>query len=125
MIIMTQSMKKLIGIMSGVNNFTHNIITICLEVMSGHLEWAFFSILTHTDIWNIIKKFTYGQKKKSNIYYYRNGDIATFYGYVDILKCNKYLFFTPEAVAGLRKMAIWKQLNGCTRIKKMDSMNLQ
>jgi hypothetical protein len=53
---------------------------------SKYDEHAFFAALSNTDIWSVMKKFMYGNKKKSNIYNYRDGDIAAYYGYIEILK---------------------------------------
>ena len=61
-------------------------------------EWAFFVTFNSNDIWTILKKFMYINKKKSNIRNYRNGDIAAYYGYLELLKNNNDLIFTVSAM---------------------------
>jgi hypothetical protein len=77
-------------------------------------EWAFFVILTNNDIWTILKKFMYINKKKSNIHNYRNGDIAAYYGYLELLKNNDSLVFTVNAMnwaAGCNHLEVIKWLH--------------
>jgi hypothetical protein len=57
--------------------------------MDRNHDWAFFTVLFDTDIWSIIKIFIYPNKKKSNIYDYKNGNIAAYHGYTSLLKFNK------------------------------------
>jgi hypothetical protein len=62
-------------------------------------------------------------KRKSNIYDYRNGDMAAFYGYIEILKFNKWLSFTTDAMdmasrTGYLETVKWLHENrteGCTQ----------
>jgi hypothetical protein len=61
-------------------------------------ERAFFIVLNCNDIWITFKKFIYVNKKKSNIYDYRDGDTAAFYGYLGILQINRKLWFTQRAM---------------------------
>jgi hypothetical protein len=61
-------------------------------------EWVFFVILNSNDIWTILKKFMYVNKKKSNIHNYRDGDVAAYYGYLGLLKNNDNLVLTENAM---------------------------
>jgi hypothetical protein len=61
-------------------------------------ESAFFIVLNTTDIWTVLKKFMYTNKKKSNIYNYRSGDMAAYHGYLTVLKRNRILSFTSDAM---------------------------
>jgi hypothetical protein len=74
-------------------------------------EWAFFIILNSNDIWTIFKQFMYIGKKKSNIYDYKNGDIAAYYGYIEVLKNNDNLYFTQYAIE-------WASQNGYVEVIK-------
>ena len=85
-------------------------------------EWVFFVILTNNDIWTVLKKFMYINKKKSNIHNYRDGDIAAYYGYLELLKNNDSLVFTENAINyaaknGHLEVTKWLHTNraeGCT-----------
>jgi hypothetical protein len=89
----------------------------------GGCDQAFFSVLAHTDLWGIMRKFMYVNKRKSNIYDYRSGDMAAFYGYIEILKLNKKLSFTTDAMdmasrTGYLETVKWLHENrteGCTQ----------
>ena len=72
-------------------------------------EQAFFSVLSNSNIWKIMKKFMYVNKKKSNIYDYRNGDVAGFYGYTEIFKFNGQLPINRLSMGP--KAAKWAVLN--------------
>ena len=85
-------------------------------------EWAFFVIFNSNDMWTILKKFMYINKKKSNIHNYYNGNIAAYYGYLELLKNNDSLVFTANGMNwtarnGHLKVIKWLHTNrseGCT-----------
>jgi hypothetical protein len=74
--------------------------------MSFHrgIEWAFFVVLNCNDIWMIFKQFIYINKKKSNMYNYKNGDIAAYHGYLGLLQNNNNLYLTQEAMNNAAEM---------------------
>ena len=91
--------------------------------MNGH----FLSYSTAMTYGPPSKNLCISIKKKSNIHNYRNGDIAAYYGYLELLKNNNDLVFTETAMDwaaenGHLKVIKWLHTNrseGCT----VDAMN--
>jgi hypothetical protein len=92
------------------------------SLISRNNESAFFIVLNITDIWAVLKKFMYVNKKKSNIYNYRSGDIAAYHGYLTLIKHNRILSFTSDAMDwaarnghfGVVQWLIKNRKEGCT-----------
>lgn len=61
-------------------------------------EAAFFQVMSSGDIWTILKKFMFSNRKASNLDEYRNGDFAASNGYLSLIKENSNLIFTASAV---------------------------
>jgi glutamate synthase domain-containing protein 1 len=59
--------------------------------MSREAEWAFFTVLSCSDIWTVFKNFMYTTKITSNFYDYKNGDMAAYHGYLELMKHNNKL----------------------------------
>lgn len=71
--------------------------------MNINTEEHFFQVLSSPDVWNELKLFMYPGHNKSNLYDYKNGDVACFNGYLSIIKTNKKLSFTPVAIVNACK----------------------
>ena len=89
-------------------------------------EQYFFQMILMDDIWTSIKIYMYPTKGKCSYNQYINGDMAAFYGYLNLIKEKnkekKYILFTKNAMDwaaqnGYLEIVKWLHFNrkeGCT-----------
>src|SRR5580658_4196104 len=88
-----------------------------------HPEWAFFIVLNSNDIWTTIKKCMYVNKKKSNMDNYKNGDIAAYHGYLELLKNNHNVNITSNAMNWAAERGHLKVIKWLHKNQQGDTFN--
>jgi len=74
-------------------------------------EQAFFEVLSSDDLWKEFKKYMYPNKKTSNFYDYKDGDLAMKHNYHGLLHESNNLLFT-------RRSATYSTITGSLQLVK-------
>ena len=60
---------------------------------------AFFTVMANSDLWREFRKYMYPGKKTGNWYTWKGtGDVASFHGYLSLMKCRLDLSYCEHAM---------------------------